>query len=418
MRVLVVGSGGREHALAWMLQQSGRVGRLFVAPGNGGTQSIASNVAISESDIPALVDFAAQNGIDLSVIGPEIPLAAGIVDAMRAKGLLAFGPSQAAAQLESSKAFAKAFMREWGIPTAEYGEFDDCDTAVRFVEAFGRPVVVKANGLAAGKGVIVCNEVEQAKTVVKRILVDRVFGESGKKVIIEERLTGQEVSILAFTDGKTVVTMPPARDHKRIFDNDEGPNTGGMGAYAPAPDVSLELLEQITCTVLQPVVDGMAARGTPYAGVLYAGLMLTPDGPQTLEFNCRFGDPETQVILPLLDTDLLEILLACVEGCLHKVDVRWKPGACAAVVAASPGYPGSYLTGLPITGLEDLTDGIVFHAGTSRDTNGQLVTSGGRVLAVSALGDDLDAAVTKAYAGISQIYFEGMHFRRDIGKVR
>lgn len=418
MRVLIVGGGGREHAIAWALRKSSEVGALFVAPGNAGTESIATNVPISDRDIPELVDFAQQSRIDLAVIGPETPLAMGIVDAMQAAEILAFGPKSVTAQLEASKVFSKAFMQKNNIPTADYGEFSDYDEAVRFIESFGRPVVVKADGLAAGKGVIVCDDVEQAKAALRQILLDGAFGQAGSRVVVEERLTGREVSVLAFSDGNSLVMMPAARDHKRIFDNDAGPNTGGMGAYAPVPGVAPELLDHICCTVLQPAVDGMAARGTPYVGVLYAGMILTPDGPRTLEFNCRFGDPETQVILPLLETDLLAIIQACIEGRLHELDVRWQAGACATVVVASPGYPGSYPKGLPVTGLDDVKDSIVFHAGTARDADGRVVTSGGRVLAVSGVGDDLSAALASAYDGISRIQFEGMHYRRDIGRTQ
>lgn len=418
-KLLVVGGGGREHVLAWALSRSPDVAEVLVAPGNPGTtganmRSMSANV----EDIPALVKLARDESVDLVVVGPEAPLAAGLVDALTESGIPAFGPTQAAARLESSKAFSKSFMRENGIPTAEYAEFTDHESATRYVDDLGRPVVVKADGLAAGKGVIVCENVEQARAAVKSMLVDSGFGVAGNRIIIEEKLTGSEVSVLAFSDGRTIRVMPPARDHKRVFDADEGPNTGGMGAYAPVPDVDADLMALIERTVLQPAIDGMAARGTPYIGVLYAGLMLTSDGPRTLEFNCRFGDPETQALLPLLESDLLTVLYACVNGTLADVDVCWKQGACAAVVAASPGYPGSYPKGLLISGLDELNDPqtMVFHAGTAYDDDGGIVTAGGRVLAVSALGDDLDSALTRAYASIECIRFDGIHYRRDIGR--
>ncbi len=424
MRVLVVGGGGREHALAWALARSRLVSQIYVAPGNAGTswdaaenRAASINVGIVAEDITRLVAFAREQAVDLTVIGPEVPLAAGIVDAFLAAGLRVFGPTQAAAQLEASKAFAKSFMREQGIPTAEYAVFEDYDSARDFVRQFSRPVVVKADGLAAGKGVIVCDDVEMADAALRRVMLDHEFGASGHRVIIEERLSGSEVSALAFSDGKTVALMPLARDHKRVNDGDQGANTGGMGAYAPVTDVPDDLTDQVLKQVLQPVIDGMAAHGTPYVGVLYAGLMLTHEGLKVLEYNCRFGDPETQVILPLLDGDLAEILVACIEGRLVDQLPRWRSGACATVVLASPGYPGAYPKGLPISGLSAQADDVVvFHAGTA-EQGGQVVTAGGRVLSVSARGDLLAAALRRAYQQIDQLHFEGMHFRRDIGQL-
>ncbi len=433
--ILVIGSGGREHALAWALARSPAVQRVVVAPGNAGTageQGKTTNAPISSDDIPALLRFAREQRIDLTVVGPEAPLAAGIVDAFQQAGLRIFGPTQAAAQLEASKAFAKAFMQQQGIPTARYAAFTDDDAArAHFQSRIQKPesqVVVKADGLAAGKGVMVCDNLEQALDALQQIMRDREFGAAGDTVIIEERLSGPELSVLAFCDGQTVVPMPPARDHKRVFDHDQGPNTGGMGAFSPVSDLDDTLLADVTRAVLQPAIDGMAARGTPYSGVLYAGLMLTDSGPKVLEFNCRFGDPETQVIVPLLDqtspgvASLAEILLACAEGRLAEVAprIRWRAGACATVVMAAPGYPGPYPKGLPISGLDDaaaLDDVMVFHAGTSlRDD--RVVTAGGRVLAVSGLGPDLPAALERAYAGVARIHFEGAHYRRDIGSAR
>jgi phosphoribosylamine--glycine ligase len=427
--VLVVGSGGREHALAWALARSPQVGQVYVAPGNAGTEwsanpdasdlqprAASTNVPIAADDIPALVAFARDQKIDLTVVGPEVPLSLGIVDAFQKARLKAFGPLKDAAQLEWSKHFSKAFMRANGIPTAEFEAFTDYDAAVAYVRGLGKPVVVKADGLAAGKGVAVCDTVEEAETALRRILVEDAFGDAGRRVIVEERLEGEELSVLAFSDGENIEMMPFSRDHKRAFEGDKGPNTGGMGAYAPVPGIGYEVIRQIHDDILRKTITRLPKRiGTPYVGVLYAGLMLTADGPKVLEFNCRFGDPETQAILPLLDADLYEILLACVEGRLDEVGSHWQRGACATVVLASPGYPGEYPKGLPVGGLEVQSEGVVvFHAGTVR-ADGQTVTAGGRVLSVSGVGRDLPTALRRAYAHIEQIDFEGKHFRRDIG---
>lgn len=416
LTVLVIGSGGREHALVWALSRSPAVGRIYAAPGNAGTAEFAGNIPIASDNVTGLVDFARERRVDLTVIGPEAPLAVGIVDQFEASGLPVFGPSQAAAQLESSKAFAKRFMRQQGIPTADYAIFDDFDTACAYVERQSEPMVVKASGLAAGKGVLVCADRAEALAALRLAMRDRAFGDAGNSVVIEERLQGPELSLLAFSDGRTVVPMPPARDHKRAYDNDEGPNTGGMGVYAPPPDVDKTTVGEIVRTVLQPAVQGMAERGTPYVGVLYAGIMLTASGPQVLEFNCRFGDPETQVILPLLDCDLVEVMQACIGKRLSPEMVKVRSGACAAVVMAAPGYPSSYPKGMAISGLDDVpNDVLVFHAGTTQ-RNGRIVSSGGRVLAVSGLGADLATAVNNAYTGVSRIHFEGAHYRTDIGR--
>jgi phosphoribosylamine--glycine ligase len=420
LSVLLVGSGGREHALAWSLVQSPRVSQVFVAPGNAGTASLASNVSIAAGDIDSLFAFASENQVGLTVVGPELPLAAGIVDQFQVAGLPIFGPSRAAARLESSKAFAKEFMRAHHIPTAAYRVFTEYPAAQAHLAQQVGAVVVKASGLAAGKGVIVCDDSAAAESALRRIMIDQEFGAAGDEVIIESRLSGPEVSLLAFSDGQVVAPMLPARDHKRAYDHDRGPNTGGMGAYAPPPDVDPALVEQIMEQVMQPVVAGLAQQGTPYVGVLYAGLMLTSDGPQVLEFNCRFGDPETQVILPLLDGDLAEIMLACIEGRLQPSMVGRRPGTCVTVVMAAPGYPGQYPRGLPIQGVAvaDELDGVmVFHAGTSRSQD-QLVSSGGRVLAVSGVAKELETAANRAYQGVAQISFEAAHFRRDIGRDR
>lgn len=418
LSVLIVGGGGREHALAWKLAQSPRVGRLFVAPGNAGTAQLAQNVALADDDLDGLLAFAHEQAIDLTVVGPEAPLALGIVDRFQAAGLPIFGPTQAAAQLESSKAFAKGFMQEMGIPTAKAAVFTDYAIAQaalpRFVSAAG--VVIKASGLAAGKGVVVCDTLAQAEAALQEMMQAKAFGAAGDEVLIEERMAGPELSLLVLTDGHTAVPLTPARDHKRIYDHDQGPNTGGMGAYAPPPDVDAALIAQIMETIVHPTIRGMAERGTPYVGVLYAGLMLTAVGPRVIEFNCRFGDPETQVVLPLLDGDLVEVMLACVHGRLTSNMVQQHNGACATVVMAAPGYPGRYPKGLPITGLAAVPDDVlVFHAGTQVEETG-IVTSGGRVLAVSARGEDLETAVAQAYNGVAHIHFDGAHYRKDIGR--
>lgn len=434
LKILVVGSGGREHALAWAMARSPQVKQVFVAPGNGGTEwpanpnakglqprATSQNVPIAAEDIAGLIAFAQREKIDLTVVGPEVPLSMGIVDQFQAAGVRVFGPTQAAARLESSKAFAKDFMKQNRIPTAVYGVFTEFQAAREFVQNFGKPVVVKADGLAAGKGVIVCDTVAEAEDALRRILIDKEFGAAGKTVVIEERLDGEEISQLLFTDGKQIVGMPSARDHKRAYDGDEGPNTGGMGAYAYTrnADDEFEIAEENYLQITRPTIDGMQKLGTPYCGVLYAGLMITADGPQVLEFNCRFGDPETQVILPLLQTDLVDILNACIDGKLTPslVYEKYEERVAATVVLASPGYPGSYPKGLPISGLDSITDEnvIVFHAGTAQK-DGQLVTNGGRVLNVTAVGDTLDEALERAYAAIQHIHFEGMHYRKDIGR--
>jgi len=422
-RVLVVGSGGREHALAWALARSAGVEHVYVAPGNAGTQwaagdGVAPSQNIALDDFASLIAFARENQIDLTVIGAEVPIAQGIGDQFAAAGLKVFAPTQAAGEIESSKAFSKDFMQRHGISTAEYGTFTDYDSALTFTRALGKPFVIKADGLAAGKGVLLPDTIDEAASILWEIFHGALFGGAGDKVIIEERLTGREVSLLAFSDGETVIAMPAARDHKRIHDGDQGANTGGMGAYAPLPDVSADEIAQFTRDVLEPTIRGMAAEGRRYVGVLYAGLMLTPDGVRTLEFNCRFGDPEAQAILPLLETSLYDVLSACVEGRLNALDVRWKTGACATVVMASEGYPATYTKGLPIMGLDRVPDDVlVFHAGTSRKDD-EIVTAGGRVLAVTAVGDTLALALARAYEGVEHIHFGGMQFRRDIGVMR
>jgi phosphoribosylamine---glycine ligase len=427
MNVLLIGSGGREHALAWKLAQSPRLKRLYVAPGNAGTaildrqfpQVKISNLGIKANDLPGIVAFASQNAIDLVVVGPEDPLAAGLTDLLKAAGLRVFGPTRAAAQIEASKSFTKEFLARHKIPSGGFATFRRYEDALAYLKSLKGdppPVVLKASGLAAGKGVIVPETRQQAEAALRQIMVDREFGAAGDEVVLEERLSGPEVSLIAFCDGEVARPMIPAQDHKRIFEGDQGPNTGGMGAYAPVPICPPEMVDKLTRTVLQPVVDGMRAEGHPFVGVLYAGLMLTEAGPQVIEFNCRFGDPETQVILPLLESDLLEICLACAGGYLSEIDIQWKKGAAACVVLASGGYPGKYPTGYEIHGLNTtFADAYIFHAGTNLHHDGKVLTSGGRVLCVSGWGASIKSALGNAYQAIESISFDGMQYRRDIG---
>jgi phosphoribosylamine--glycine ligase len=422
MRVLLVGSGGREHALGWKLVQSPLLKALFCAPGNTGTGRLRApgaeiaNLPVSADNKNALVQLALDRKVDLVVIGPEAPLAAGLADALRAKGLAVFGPSQAAAQIESSKVFAKEFMARHRIPSAKFSVFRDFKKAIGYIQDVERPVVIKASGLAAGKGVVLPDNPAQAETALRRIMVEKEFGAAGDEVVLEERLRGPEVSLFAFTDGTTVKATLPAQDHKRIFDGDRGPNTGGMGAYAPVPACAPAMVEKITRSILQPAVEGLRAEDRPFVGILYGGLMLTAEGPKVIEFNCRFGDPEAQVILPLLESDLLIILMACATGHLAETEIRWSKGAAACVVIASEGYPGKYPVGRPITGLEETRpNAFVFHAGT-REQDGRVVTAGGRVLSVTGWGESIPAALASAYSAIAPIQFEGMHYRKDIGR--
>ncbi|NOX62524.1 MAG: phosphoribosylamine--glycine ligase [Chloroflexi bacterium] len=419
--LLILGSGAREHALAWKLAQSPQVRTIFAVPGNAGTarEAKTQNIPIDPMDFSALLTFAREREVDFVVVGPEAPLAAGVVDAFARAGIPAFGPSAAAARIESSKAFARDFMARYGVPAPRYRVFEDVDAAMRFLRTAPFEVVIKASGLAAGKGVIVPQSREEAEDAVRAMLVERRFGEAGARVLIEERLFGQEVSVLAFCDGERLALMPPAQDHKAVFDGDRGPNTGGMGAYAPAPLLDASALAVIERDILRPVVRGMAAEGTPYRGALYAGLMITSHGPKVLEFNCRFGDPEAEVILPLFEGDLLAPLLGCATGALDATQVRWRrPAAAACVVAAAPGYPGPYPKGAPIHGLESAASQpgvMVFHAGTTLDATNRVVTNGGRVLAVTAWAQSLPEALERAYQALGDIRFEGMHYRRDIG---
>lgn len=417
MKILVVGGGGREHALVWKLSKDSRKPVLFCAPGNAGTAELATNLPISAEDIPALVTWAKENRPELTVVGPEAPLCAGLADALQAEGLRVFGPNKEAAQMEGSKIFAKKVMLAAGVPTARAEYFDDALNATTYVAQIGAPVVIKAEGLAAGKGVTVCATAAEANQAILDSLCGNAFGSAGKRILVEEFLEGEEVSILALVDGEHVVMLASAQDHKRVFDNDEGPNTGGMGAYSPAPVLTLGLAKVIELEVFEKIMKELRRRGIVYKGVLYAGLMITKDGPKVLEFNCRFGDPEIQAILPRLNCDLIPALEACIDGTLTPELVEWKDQYCVCVVMASGGYPGSYKKGLPITGIKDVKKYIpntgVVHAGTKMD-NGVLVTAGGRVLGVIALGDSLRDAVDTAYCGVKLIDFEGKHFRKDI----
>lgn len=416
MRVLVVGGGGREHALVWKIAQSPQVDTLYAAPGNAGMSEHAECLDIGAEDIDGLLDFARSQGIDLTVVGPEVPLVAGVVDRFREAGLRIFGPEKEAAQLEGSKVFAKRLMREAHVPSAEFRVFDEPATAHQYLDSQDAPIVVKADGLAAGKGVLVCRSIDEGHQAVDAIMVDRRFGEAGRQVIIEECLVGEEASILALTDGKTIYPLPSSQDHKPIYDGDGGPNTGGMGAYSPAPVVTPEMEEHITREVLVPVVHALRVRGIRYRGVIYAGLMMTPGGPKVLEFNVRFGDPETQPILMRLKGDLVPALEAVVDGRLQETSLEWDDRPAVCVVMASGGYPGSYEKGKPITGLEDaagMTDVAVFHAGTA-SADGRLVTNGGRVLGVTALGGTVAEAKARAYDAVKKIQFDGAYYRTDI----
>lgn len=418
MRILLIGGGGREHALAWKLVQSPNVEKLYAAPGNPGMALLqkCECINLNVDDLEGVADYAEEKSIDLTVVGPEAPLVAGLADVFKRRGLPVFGPSKAAAQLEGSKAFSKELMAKYNIPTAFFKICEDIETAKAYVEEKGAPIVVKADGLAAGKGVVVAMTKQDALDAIDEMMGDHKFGAAGARVVLEEYMEGEEASLLAFTDGKTVVPMIAAQDHKRVFDGDEGPNTGGMGTYAPAPVMTDILRLKATELVLKPVVAAMAKEGTPYQGCLYAGLMIKGDSVKVVEFNCRFGDPETQVVLPLLDGDLAEIMLACATGTLDKVEVAWHDKAAVCVVMASGGYPESYEKGKEITGLaaaEEDKDVVVFHAGT-KEADGKIVTSGGRVLGVTAVDASIKAARDRAYAAVEKIAFEKNFYRKDI----
>lgn len=416
MNVLVVGGGGREHAIAAALRKSQRVGKLYCAPGNGGISKIAECVDIKATDIEGVIGFSRKNCIDFVMVAPDDPLALGMVDALEAAGIPAFGPRANAAILESSKVFSKKLMDKYVIPTAKYKVFDDMDAALSYVRAEGAPIVVKADGLALGKGVVVAQSVEEAERAVRSIMGERKFGDSGLKVVIEECMVGPEVTVLAFTDGKTIVPMLSSQDHKRAYDNDEGPNTGGMGAFCPSPLYTDDIAEICMRDIFRPTIDAMAAEGRPFKGVIYFGLMLTKNGPKVVEYNARFGDPEAQPILSLLETDLMDIFEAVVNERLDEVEIRFRPGAACCIVLASGGYPEKYNTGYEISGLEDVpADITVYHAGT-KASGDSIVTAGGRVLGVTATADTLYEAVDKAYAAVERISFKDMHYRRDIGR--
>jgi phosphoribosylamine---glycine ligase len=420
MKILVVGAGGREHAITWSLARSPRKPELYIAPGNPGTATLGRNVGIASTDVEGLLSFARTEKMDLTIVGPEQPLVLGLVDRFEAEGLAIVGPSQMAARLEGSKAFAKAFMERYSIPTARHQTFSASmyDEAARYLRQEGAPVVIKASGLAAGKGAVVCETLEEAEDTLRDMLVDRTLGDAASEVVIEAFMEGEEVSIFALTDGRSYVLLPPAQDHKRIGEGDTGPNTGGMGAYAPAPLADGRLLTRVCREVVEPTLAGMEAEGHPYKGILYCGLMVTKEGPKVVEFNCRLGDPEAQAVLPLVESDMVTAFEKVAHGRLDQLFLRTKPGAAACVVMASEGYPGAYCTGSVITGLDraDQVDGaVVFHAGTSSDGNGNVQTAGGRVLGVTAVGDDLKDALERAYRAVDSITFEGKQYRRDIG---
>jgi phosphoribosylamine--glycine ligase len=416
MNVLLIGGGGREHALAWKLAQSKGIDKLFIAPGNPGTAKSGENIAIGACETEKLLEFARQNKVGLVVVGPEDPLAAGMVDAFEAAGIKAFGPSAEAAKLEADKAFAKQLMRSCSISTAEGRVFDRFRDAKAYIASRDEPVVIKAAGLAKGKGVYVCDEPSDGILAAEKIMCDKIFGEAGARIVVEDKLLGEEASILAFVDGRNIYVMESSQDHKPIGDGDTGPNTGGMGAYSPAPVVTEELMNQITREILVPVVDGMNRNDTPYKGVLYAGIMITAGGPRVLEFNVRFGDPETQPILMRFKSDLLEVCLAVCDGTLEDVTLKWDPRPAVCVVMAAGGYPGDYEKGKKIIGLEAverLDDVMVFHAGT-KSQNGDIVTNGGRVLGVTAMGKGIAEAKAAAYRAVDMIEFDGAYCRRDI----
>jgi phosphoribosylamine--glycine ligase len=415
LKVLVIGNGAREHALVWKLSKSPKVAEIYAASGNAGIANKAMIINVKPTDIESLAAVAQEKQIDLTVVGPEVPLAQGIVDIFQSRNLKIFGPSKVAAQIEASKVFAKELMQKYGIPCAKSESFTSYKDAMDYVKRQHSPIVLKADGLAAGKGVIIANTTDEALTALSDIMEKRAFGDAGTSVVVEELLVGKEVSLLAFTDGTTVVPMVPACDYKRVGDGDTGLNTGGMGSYSPPGFFGSEMVKKVKKTILEPVVKAMSREGYSYKGVLYAGLMVTTEGPKVMEFNCRFGDPETQAMLPRLDTDLVDIMLAVIDGSLKKIKIHWRDDACVGVILASGGYPGKYAIGLPITGLDTVDDDImVFHAGT-KSHDGAICTDGGRVLTVTALGRNIAEARDKVYRNIPRITFNGCHYRRDIG---
>lgn len=415
MKVLVVGGGGREHTIVWKLSQSPKIDKLYCAPGNAGISEIAECVDIGATEIEKLVEFAATNQIDLTVVGMDDPLVMGIVDAFEAANLRIFGPKKNAAIIEGSKSFSKSLMKKYNIPTAKYEIFDNYDKALEYLKLQQMPIVIKADGLALGKGVLICNTFDEANEALKQIMVDKKFGSAGNMVVIEEFLKGQEISVLSFCDGKTVIPMVSAQDHKRALDGDKGLNTGGMGTFSPSRIYTEEIEKECMETIFKPTVEAMNKEGRTFKGVLYFGLMLTDNGMKVIEYNARFGDPETQVILPRLKTDLLEIFEACIDTQLDKLDIQWESNAAVCVMLASGGYPESYNKGYEITGLDKLKDNIIaFHSGTAKVDN-KIVTNGGRVLGITAVGNDLDEAIKSAYEAVECINFDKKHFRKDIG---
>ena len=418
MKVLVVGGGGREHAICWKLAQSPKVTELYCAPGNAGIAQVATCVPIKATDVEAMVAWAKENAMDFVMVAPDDPLALGMVDALEAAGIPAFGPRKNAAIIEASKAFSKELMKKYHIPTAKYETFTDLDKALSYIQEQGAPIVVKADGLALGKGVVVASTVEEAQKAAREMMEDKKFGESGSTVVIEECMVGPEVTVLAFCDGEHLVPMLSSQDHKRAYDGNQGPNTGGMGAFCPSPKYTPNLAKTCMEQIFLPTVAALKAEGRPFKGVIYFGLMLTQNGPKVVEYNARFGDPEIQPILSMLDSDLMDIFEACVNGTLDQADIRWKKGAACCLVLASGGYPVKYQSGYPISGLEEAgKSATVFHAGTKKGEDGAILTAGGRVLGVTALGDTLEQAIANAYAAAKPISFQDMHFRTDIGKV-
>ena len=417
MRVLVIGSGGREHALVWKIKQSPKVEKIFCAPGNAGTSEFADNIPIAADDIEGLLQFAMKKEIGLTVVGPEQPLVMGIVDRFEVKGLRIFGPSASAAELEGSKSFSKDIMQKYGLPTAEYKIFTSAESATKYIQAKNCPLVVKANGLAAGKGVLLCRSSREALVAVDTIMRQRLFGEAGDQIVVEEFLEGQEISVLAFSDGQTVLLMDSAQDHKAVYDGDIGPNTGGMGAYSPAPVFTEIMQQKVRDKIMLPMVRAMQQEGRTYKGILYAGLMLTKTGPQILEFNARFGDPETQPLMVRMDTDIIPLFEACIDGSLDQCQVNWKNKSSVCVVMTAEGYPGTYQKGEIISGLQSANstpEVVVFHAGT-KEQDGKVLTNGGRVLGVTATGANTESAIQKAYDAVSKVNWRGVHYRKDIG---
>ncbi len=422
MKVFVIGGGGREHAIVWKIAQSKSVEKIFCAPGNAGISELAETVPIKVDDLNSLLKFAIDNKIDLTVVGPELPLSLGIVDLFESHGLKIFGPRKMSAEIESSKVFAKNFMKKYGIPTANYETFtaDEIEKAKKFIKSLKPPIVIKADGLAGGKGVTICESIDEAINTINLYFVDKIFGQAGEKVVIEEFLTGEEASVFAVTDGEDFILLAPAQDYKRVFDNDLGKNTGGMGSYAPAVFIDNKTLEKIKTQIIERTISGLKNEGREYKGCLYCGLMLTDEGPKVLEFNCRFGDPETQVVLPLLDGDVIDMFTRAIDGGIKNFNHSIKKATAVCVIIASAGYPDNYETGMEIFGLDEvkkMDDIIVFHAGTKK-VNGKILTAGGRVLGVTAIGreNDFEGTIKRVYEAVEKIKFKGMHYRTDIGK--